>query len=394
MRAWALICSGVALAVGGAVLVAMSVTDGHERETTPVVDKGTLHPLTASASVSPDHSERPIIHPRDRSHELGLARRQLAEEEAGADVASRQAGGPIELRRQVRALIDHAPHDSRPQVTVGPLKQQLSELSGQEVDLVAVLKEEYRRSEGDVARATTVIHALQAIGSPQATEVLRGIALDPGKDGFTLGSRAVKAYAAITRDSGKMAELLDTKEPQAADVAIEQMRGLPLADSAVNALEAQLNKSKSWVTHQLVAQVLGMDPRENTAKRRVRMLMSASTTLDQLHDADAVVPISGFTAREMALMIYAGAVANMRGSERALRRYLDDDNEVRRVMAATSLARQGHRDVHDNVLDLASQSKDGLLRLIAVSALGKVATEQDRAIYGSLHRMIHTGARL
>lgn len=154
---------------------------------------------------------------------------------------------------------------------------------------------------------------------------------------------------------------------------------MSLADSAIDALGAQLDKSKSWVTHQLVAQVFGMDLRKDAAQRKVRMLMSASTTLGQLNGADTIKPGIGLTAREVALMIYAGSLANMRGSEQTLRRYLDDGNEVRRVMAATALARKNYRDVRDYVR-VAGQSKDGVLRLLAVSALEKVVTEQDRAL--------------
>ena len=151
-----------------------------------------------------------------------------------------------------------------------------------------------------------------------------------------------------------------------------------LADSAIDALGAQLDKSGSWATRGRVASVFGLDPREDAARRKVRMLMSASTTSSQLDGADTPDPEFGRTPREVALMGYAGSLALMRGSEQTLRRYLADGNEVRRVLAAAALARQEHKDVLGYVRT-ASQSKDGLLRFIAVSSLEKVGTEQDLA---------------
>lgn len=377
MKPWALIGSGAVLAVGGAVLVALSFTGGRDHGNVQVVDNS-RPPGAAAPSSAPVHpSESVAIRLPDRTREIELARRQLEqEEEAGrnASVSSGEPLEPAELKSRLHSAISDAKRDK----DLSQLKELLSQSAGEEADVLAILKEEYKRSQGDVPRATIAINALKAIGSPQAAEVLRDIALDPGKDGFTLGGRAVKAYAAITNDSGKIAQLLNSKEPQAVDVAIEQMRGLALADSAIDALGAQLDKSKSWVTHQLAAQVLGMDPREDTAERKVGMLMSAAATLDQLDDADKIEPELGFTSREAALMIYAGSLANMKGSEPALGRYLDDGSEVRRALAATALAQQGHPNAHDGVVRIARQSDDGLLRTIAVSALKKVVTEQDR----------------
>ena len=383
MKTWALIGSGAVLAVGGAVLVALSFTGGRDHGNTQVVDNSKPPGAAAPTSAPVHRSESVTIRLPDRTREIELARRQLEQEEEAGMKASVSLGEPLEpadLKSRLRLAISNAERDK----DLSQLKELLSQLAGEEADVVAILKEEYKRSQGDVPRATIVINALKAMGSPRAAEVLRGIALDPGKDGVTLGPRAVKAYAAITKDSGRIASLLNSKEPQAVDAAIEQMRGLPLTDSAVNALGAQLDKSKSWVTHQLVAQSLGMDLRRDTADRKVGILMSVATTLGQLDAADTVEPELGLTVREVTLMIYAGSLADMKGSEQTLRGYLSDGNDVRKALAATALAQQGNRDVHDDVLRIASQSKDGLLRLIAVSALKKVVTEQDMAFLQQL----------
>lgn len=282
---------------------------------------------------------------------------------------------PAGLEAQFRAAID----GSRSR-DLSRLKELLSGLAGREAEVAAILKDEYKKSQGDVPRATTVIYALREMGSAEAAEVLRSIALDPGKDSFTLGPRAVKAYAAIAGDSGQMAALLGSAEPQVVDIAIQEMRGLPLADSAVSALAGQLETSKSWVTHQLVAQALGADPRKDTARSRVGILMSGATALGGLEGANKVDPELGLTGREVALMTYAGSLADMKGSGQTLRGYLDDGSKVRQALAATALARQGHRDVHDNVLSVATRSDDGILRWMAVSALKNVVTDKDRPV--------------
>jgi len=59
---------------------------------------------------------------------------------------------------------------------------------------------------------------------------------------------------------------------------------------------------------------------------------------------------------------------------------------VREALAASALARQKNEDVHDDLVRVASQSRDGILRQIAVSALEKVATEGDRDLLERLEQ--------
>jgi HEAT repeat protein len=283
-------------------------------------------------------------------------------------------------RQQLQALLDGAAANQK--LTEG-IMQALRSLTQAGGDPAAALREEYQRSVGNVQRASVVLQALKELGTPAAQKALVEIALNPGQDGFTLGARAVEAYAATGVGATDLAALLDSREPQVRDVAIQKMAGLPLDRPTLEKLNGTLN-SPSWVTRNLVATALGTDPQAGTAADRVGMLMSSSRTLGDLENAEQILPQYAQTAREMALGIYAGSLSAMPTAGRALWSYVSSGTTMQRSLAAVALARQGDKAAREPVLRVIRETDDGFVRMMAVAALETLATEQDKTLLESL----------
>jgi hypothetical protein len=379
MKTWALIGSGAVLTVGGAVLVALSFTGGRDHENTQVVENSKPPGVVAPTSAPVRRSEPLTIRPPDRTHEIELARRQLDQEEdvgAKASVSSEEPLEPADLKSRLRLAINNAERDK----DLSKLRELLSQLTREDADVVAILNEEYKRSQGDVPRATIVINALKAMGSAQAAEVLRGIALDPGKDSFTLGPQAANAYVSLTSNPDEIAKLFGSEVQNVWAVAGNALSGKPLTGNVVNAVKPLLESDRAKA-HIIAADVFGDDAAPTTAPEKVALLLNAVDRLDRLSDGDkSFDPRTPLTQSEMALASYTESLGKMIGAKEVLFRMLGGATGLQRKIVVVSLAHRKDVSVKDEVLRLAASDQDAGIRQMACSALYYVVTEVDMPV--------------
>lgn len=386
---WSAIIIGVIAVVAGAILLLSKDTEqeSHPEESRPQDELSSVRELPRPGAATSSRTSRGLPAPISpgASRVSGSRRESTSEsmtQEGGVEEEpDRKSGGPRsleEIRQSLSRAFDTAKTSQRLSPEIMEELRQLTEAED-EAGVAEFLRLEYRRSCDTVPQATAVIHALRQLATPEAKAVLLDIGLDPGANAYTLGSRAAEAYCDLATDNDELAQLLASKEPQTRDVTIQRMAGRPLGDKALAALQQQLGSS-SWVTHNLVATAFATDTRAETTGLKVNALMSAAPACARLDKAEDVIPEYGLTSREMALTTYVGSLAAMPGSTTHLLRYRTSGDSLQRSLAVIALARQNTADVHDDVLEVARRSDDGFLRMMAVSAMDKIATDQDKSL--------------
>ena len=264
-------------------------------------------------------------------------------------------------------------------------KRMIKQLAEAGVDVPSLLAEEYRTPKPMYAQHNSIIiNALREIGSEQAKAELLNIALREQPDSFTLGSRAAKAFIALSADTSEMARLLSSAEPQVIDVTAEAMQGLPLTRQATESLGKVLG-SKTWVTHNLVAAAFATDKSTLTSAQKVDLLLQASVRIEDLISRNQRVPPGGpWTAPELVRASYVSALANMAGADPFLRGALGPAQPEQREMITLALAMRKHRDMRSALLHIINTTSDGFTRTMAVNALESIATQDDMALLGRL----------
>jgi len=289
----------------------------------------------------------------------------------------------IELRRQLRALLDAAQKDI---VLNDGIIRLLASIAEEGANPVDVLLEEYSRSSGNTHRASVVIAALQEVNTPEAKKALAGIALTSDVNDYAIGRWSVKAYAALDATAEELTALLKSKNPVVREMTLQCMIKLPLNETAVNALSPLL-ESTSWDTRQGVASIFGLDPQNDTAEKKIRMLMVSSQSINGLIDAEKADPKFGFTGKEFVLLSYASAMVNMSGADDILKDYLSVSDDTQRSLAVIALAHRGDKTVHDFLIQIIRQGDSNILRMRAVVALEHIAMEQDIPLLENLTKV-------
>jgi len=338
---WVIVIGGVCLLVGGIVLFMVGDPSPAEKD----LESATSPPDTKATS--PVQSVPTPAAPTQREEPVEQLYRAIQEAAKGQTVTE-------DVLRRIEGLREAGRPDSG---------TDLRELYGRD---------------GSVQERTIILLALQKVGTPQALAALKEIALKPGSGARTLGPRAVQAMAALTKDSNQISELLLSESPEARDAAATALSGKELTDVSVRRL-GELLRSDSWVTHNLVAAAFATDRSEATADGKAALLFASLPQLERLKDPEKIVPSTGVTARQSALVSYVRALAGMPAADKSLRERLvaAPAGSLEHKVSALALALRKDKTVYPSIVPLAREEQDGLLRLLAVEGLGLVGSAQD-----------------
>lgn len=241
--------------------------------------------------------------------------------------------------------------------------------------VAAGLKALYER-EGTVQERTILLAALHELGGPEGLTTLKELALKPGNSGATLGPRAVKVIAEASRNPDDVAALLESDSAETRDSAAMALQGQQLTPKAVEQL-GQLLKSKSWITHNLVATAFATDTSTTTANRKIELLLAALPNLNDL-TPDPAVPL-GESARDPAFNQYVSSLANMPGAETLLQQQFAAAQVNSPVYDALALASalRGNQAARSRVVELAESERNPSVRALAVQGLQVIGTSEE-----------------
>lgn len=245
-------------------------------------------------------------------------------------------------------------------------------------DVADGLKEIYL-IERPVQRRMIIISELAKAGTPEAVTVLKDLALSPGDSAGTIGPRVVKALASITTDPDKITETLKSDSVETRNAAVDALRGMPLTDVAVIRL-GELLKSNDGNTHNSVASAFATDRSDQTATRKVDLLVDSLKRLDDLQPQPNSP--SYRTPRVAALIQYISALERMPGADSRLRERLAiaKPATMEHRVIALGMALRNTQSVHPLILEVIREETDPLLRGIAVRSLGIIGTSGDMEI--------------
>lgn len=288
-----------------------------------------------------------------------------------------------ECLARLHAAISEADRQAATAVTED-IRQQIAKCREANHNPAAALRELYGFA-GPVQERTLIILALKELDTPEAITALSEIALEPGRDGSTLGPRAVQALAAMTSDADHVSTLLASESPRTRDEAAMALQGNRLTEASVRRL-GELLSSDSWVTHNLVATAFATDQSADTAKQKAHLLLAALPQLDRLADVPPDRLPFGSTSRDVVLNSYVFALAHMPGAGTLLREELATvrAGSVAHDILVLALALRGDGTAYSSVLKLAQDHPNGFVRSLAVTGLGIVGSTRDIAFLESV----------
>ncbi|MGB8225452.1 MAG: HEAT repeat domain-containing protein [Sedimentisphaerales bacterium] len=286
------------------------------------------------------------------------------------------------------SLINAEPNASQSQESKAErLTTQL--VNGQEMDntihaLVAIgdpaipaLTRHFKAEKQDFSLRHTIIRIMGEIGTDNAKESLKEIAISKNDINPNLKGWAAHHFIKLIRNKEEAVPLIDSNDIDVRSEGLRAIQGIELDANLVSKVGVFLTNNEQAIRWSSIS-VYEKDPSQNFYRQKIDFILRAVDKVYTYTDANKVPFRAYYTFAQLDLQNYINALSNMNGPLSSLQViHRETLTELAGDVLIIARASKGDKSVKSDIISIIKNRKEMLLRLRAVDSMEKIGSAED-----------------